>query len=56
MAEVAAWAAGLEELQVAIARSQMGSEFTGPTFSPDGRILFAGIQKPGTLFAITGPW
>lgn len=39
-----------------IARSQMGSEFTGPTFSPDGRILFAGIQKPGTLFAITGPW
>lgn len=40
----------------AIARSQMGSEFTGPTFSPDGRVLFAGIQQPGTLFAITGPW
>lgn len=39
-----------------IARSQMGSEFTGPTFSPDGRVLFAGIQKPGILFAITGPW
>lgn len=39
-----------------IARSQMGSEFTGPTFSPDGTVLFAGIQKPGVLFAITGPW
>lgn len=39
-----------------IARSQMGSEFTGPAFSPDGRVLFAGIQKPGVLFAITGPW
>ncbi|MBN9801153.1 Tat pathway signal sequence domain protein [Pseudonocardia sp. UM4_GMWB1] len=39
-----------------IARSQMGSEFTGPTFSPDGTVLFAGIQQPGTLFAITGPW
>ena len=39
-----------------IARSQMGSEFSGPTFSPDGTVLFAGIQQPGTLFAITGPW
>ncbi|BBG05742.1 hypothetical protein C8E95_7106 [Pseudonocardia autotrophica] len=39
-----------------IARSQMGSEFTGPAFSPDGAVLFAGIQKPGVLFAITGPW
>ncbi|GAA1388766.1 PhoX family protein [Pseudonocardia kongjuensis] len=39
-----------------LARNQMGSEFTGPTFSPDGRVLFAGIQKPGVLFAITGPW
>ncbi|SFO40639.1 hypothetical protein SAMN05216207_105228 [Pseudonocardia ammonioxydans] len=39
-----------------IARSQMDSEFTGPTFSPDGTVLFAGIQKPGVLFAITGPW
>ncbi|MGM0723983.1 MAG: alkaline phosphatase PhoX [Actinomycetota bacterium] len=39
-----------------LARSQIGSEFTGPAFSPDGRVLFAGIQKPGILFAITGPW
>ena len=33
------------------------SEFTGPTFSADGRVLFACIQSgPGYVFAITGPW
>ncbi|MEV6862793.1 alkaline phosphatase PhoX [Streptosporangium subroseum] len=32
------------------------SEFTGPTFSEDGRILYANIQSPGYVFAITGPW
>ncbi|MBO3749585.1 DUF839 domain-containing protein [Streptosporangiaceae bacterium NEAU-GS5] len=32
------------------------SEFTGPTFSPDGRILFVNIQVPGITLAITGPW
>ncbi|WP_128377862.1 alkaline phosphatase PhoX [Streptomyces cavernae] len=32
------------------------SEFAGVTFSPDGKTLFANIQKPGILFAITGPW
>ena len=32
-------------------------EFTGPCFSPDGKILFANVQsKPGRVFAITGPW
>jgi secreted PhoX family phosphatase len=35
---------------------QSDSEFTGPTFSQDGRILFANLQTPGTVFAITGPW
>jgi secreted PhoX family phosphatase len=39
-----------------IARSEGGSEFTGPVFTRDGRILFANLQIPGTLFAITGPW
>ncbi|HYH28868.1 MAG TPA: alkaline phosphatase PhoX [Pseudonocardia sp.] len=39
-----------------IARSEEGSEFTGPVFSGDGKILFANVQVPGTLFAITGPW
>ncbi|MGP3971664.1 alkaline phosphatase PhoX [Streptomyces sp. 6N223] len=32
------------------------SEFTGVTFSPDGQTLYASIQEPGILLAITGPW
>jgi secreted PhoX family phosphatase len=32
------------------------SEMTGPTFSPDGRVLFANVQEPGHVFAIRGPW
>lgn len=32
------------------------SEFTGPTFSPDGKVLFVNIQVPGITLAITGPW
>jgi secreted PhoX family phosphatase len=32
------------------------SEFTGPTFSPDKKILFANIQSPGHVFAIQGPF
>ncbi|MFH8486463.1 alkaline phosphatase PhoX [Streptomyces longisporoflavus] len=32
------------------------SEFTGVTFSPDGKTLYANIQSPGIMFAITGPW
>lgn len=32
------------------------SEFTGPTFSPDGGVLFVNIQAPGITLAITGPW
>ncbi|WP_217143061.1 alkaline phosphatase PhoX [Streptomyces sp. AC627_RSS907] len=32
------------------------SEFTGVTFSPDGRTLYANIQSPGIMLAITGPW
>jgi secreted PhoX family phosphatase len=41
----------------ALARNEINqSEFTGPTFSQDGRILFANIQDPGHVFAITGPW
>jgi hypothetical protein len=31
-------------------------EFTGVAFSADGKILFANIQSPGHVFAITGPW
>jgi secreted PhoX family phosphatase len=32
------------------------NEFTGPVYSPDRRVLFANLQDPGTMFAITGPW
>ncbi|MDX6676058.1 MAG: uncharacterized protein QOE31_110 [Solirubrobacteraceae bacterium] len=32
------------------------SEFTGPTFSQDKKILFANIQSPGWVFAIQGPF
>jgi len=49
----------------AIARNQLNlgtpaapefSEFTGPAFSSDGRVLFVNIQTPGITLAITGPW
>ncbi len=33
-----------------------GSEFTGVTFSPDRRTLFANIQDEGYTFAVTGPF
>ncbi|MET8574955.1 alkaline phosphatase PhoX [Streptomyces sp. NPDC005012] len=40
-----------------VARNELNdSEFTGVTFSPDGRTLYACIQSPGILLAITGPW
>ncbi|MBC8093207.1 MAG: DUF839 domain-containing protein, partial [Pseudonocardia sp.] len=31
-------------------------EFTGPVYSEDNTVLFANVQDPGTMFAITGPW
>jgi secreted PhoX family phosphatase len=50
----------------AVARNQLSngtsngaptySEFTGPTFAPDGKVLFVNIQVPGITLAITGPW
>lgn len=40
-----------------LARNDLNdSEFTGPNFSADGSILFANIQSPGHVLAITGPW
>jgi uncharacterized protein len=40
-----------------IARNDMNdSEFAGPAFSADGTWLFANIQSPGHVLAITGPW
>lgn len=41
----------------AIARNQLNdSEFCGPCFSADGRVLFVNMQSPGYTLAITGPW
>ncbi|WP_240135847.1 alkaline phosphatase PhoX [Streptomyces sp. MUM 178J] len=40
-----------------IARNDLNdSEFAGVVFSPDGRTLYASIQEPGILLAVTGPW
>ncbi|NUP65215.1 MAG: DUF839 domain-containing protein [Nonomuraea sp.] len=40
-----------------LARNEMGEgEFTGPTFNADGSILYACVQSPGHVFAVTGPW
>ncbi|WP_405431639.1 alkaline phosphatase PhoX [Micromonospora sp. NBC_00617] len=40
-----------------IARNQLNdSEFCGPTFSADGKVLFVNMQDPGLTLAITGPW
>ncbi|MGW1788889.1 alkaline phosphatase PhoX [Streptomyces tubercidicus] len=44
------------ELNVGTAAEPEFSEFTGVVFSPDGRTLFANIQTPGIMLAITGPW
>jgi secreted PhoX family phosphatase len=33
-----------------------GSEFCGPVFSPDQRMLFVNMQEPGTTFLIQGPF
>lgn len=53
--------AGPDGLTFPVARNETRwedgfSEFTGPNFSPDRRTLFANVQEPGTVFAITGPW
>ncbi|MGW2211347.1 alkaline phosphatase PhoX [Streptomyces sp. NPDC001781] len=44
------------ELNIGTEAAPEYSEFTGVTFSPDGRTLFANIQDPGIMLAITGPW
>jgi secreted PhoX family phosphatase len=41
-----------------LARNELGngSEFTGPVYSNDKKVLFGSLQTPGIMFAITGPW
>ncbi|MFD5751845.1 alkaline phosphatase PhoX [Streptomyces sp. NPDC127033] len=31
-------------------------EFAGVTFSPDGATMYVNCYRPGTTFAVTGPW
>ncbi|WP_049567279.1 alkaline phosphatase PhoX [Streptomyces sp. SBT349] len=44
------------EVNVGTATRPAFGEFTGVNFSPDGRTLYAAIQEPGILLAVTGPW
>ncbi|WP_029430217.1 alkaline phosphatase PhoX [Blastococcus sp. URHD0036] len=40
-----------------LARNEVSeSEFAGPTFAPDRKVLFAAIQEDGYTFAIQGPF
>jgi secreted PhoX family phosphatase len=43
-------------LNIGTATAPEFSEFTGPTFTADGKVLFVNIQTPGITLAITGPW
>ncbi|MBD0689808.1 hypothetical protein BG452_28495 [Streptomyces sp. CBMA123] len=44
------------ELNIGSAGKPEFGEFTGVTFSDDGRTLFANIQEPGIQPAVSGPW
>ncbi|OPF75231.1 Tat pathway signal sequence domain protein [Streptomyces antioxidans] len=44
------------ELNIGSTEEPEFSEFTGVVFSPDGATLYANIQTPGIMLAITGPW
>ncbi|WP_415954196.1 alkaline phosphatase PhoX [Streptomyces sp. KLOTTS4A1] len=44
------------DLNIGSAAEPEFSEFTGVVFSPDGKTLYANIQEPGIMVAITGPW
>lgn len=44
------------ELNIGSPEEPEYSELTGVCFSPDGRTLYANLQDPGILLAITGPW
>jgi secreted PhoX family phosphatase len=50
------YAIARNQLNIGTAAAPEYSEFTGPTFSSDGKVLFVNIQTPGITLAITGPW
>ena len=50
------YAIARNQLNIGTAASPEYSEFTGPTFTADGEVLFVNIQTPGITLAISGPW
>jgi secreted PhoX family phosphatase len=50
------YAVARNQLNAGTAAAPEFSEFTGPTFTEDGKVLFVNIQTPGITLAITGPW
>ena len=44
------------EINIGSEAEPVYSEFTGVVFSPDGKTLYANIQDPGLMLAVTGPW
>ena len=50
-------AGGIFDFALNAIPQRMGEEFSGATFSPDGKVLFVNIQAgSGVTFAIWGPW
>ncbi|MEW2491359.1 alkaline phosphatase PhoX [Streptomyces sp. NPDC048411] len=54
LGEVYAMARGRQN--IGRAESPEWGEFAGVTFAPDGGTMFVNCYKPGTTFAVTGPW
>jgi secreted PhoX family phosphatase len=50
------YAIARNQLNIGTAEAPEYSEFTGPTFTSDGKVLFVNIQTPGITLAVTGPW
>jgi hypothetical protein len=50
------YAIARNQINIGTAAAPEYSEFTGPAFSADGKVLFVNIQTPGLTLAITGPW
>lgn len=50
------YALARNELNIGTEAEPEYSEFTGVCFSPDGDTLYANIQTPGIMLAISGPW
>ena len=49
-----AWPLARNDINAGMVAAPVYNEWTGPTFSPDHRLLFANVQEPGHTFAISG--